>query len=86
MAWDDLIGALAKEDSAAALLAVIGGLGTQYSAQRDAIRRQQQAIAAAQAQQAQMQQQRQAQVVDMARRMTPEATSAQLEQTIAPQQ
>lgn len=86
MAWDDLIGALAKEDSAAALLAVIGGLGTQYSAQRDAIRRQQQAIAAAQAQQAQMQQQRQAQVVDMARRFTPQETSAQLEQTIAPQQ
>lgn len=86
MAWDDWISALAKEDSAAALLAALGGISIQYDAQRDALRRQQQAIAAAQAEQAAMQQRRQAQVVDMARRYTPEATTQQLDQVIAPQQ
>lgn len=76
MGWEDILSAMIS----------IGGAKMQYDAQRDAIKRQQQAIAAAQAQQAQMQQQRQAQVVDMARRFTPEATTAQLDQTIAPQQ
>jgi hypothetical protein len=76
MGWEDILSAMLS----------IGGAKMQYDAQRDAIKRQQAAIAAAQAEQAAMQQRRQAQVVDMARRMTPEATTAQLEQTIAPQQ
>lgn len=76
MGWEDILSAMLS----------IGGAKMQYDAQRDAIKRQQAAIAAAQAEQAAMQQRRQAQVVDMARRMTPEATTQQYDQTIAPQQ
>lgn len=70
------------------LSAIVAGTGAklQYDAQNDALRRQQQAIAAAQAQQASLQQQRQGQVLEMARQFTPEAAAQQLEQAIAPQQ
>jgi ribosomal protein L22 len=75
MNWQDIL----------ELIVAGGGAKMQYDAQRDALRRQQQEIAAAQAQQAQMQGQRQAQVLDMARMMTPQAATQQLEQVIAPQ-
>lgn len=74
--WEDILG----------LMLAAGGAKVQHDAQRDAIRRQEAEIAAAQAQQDQMQQRRQAQVLEMARRMTPESATQQMEQAIAPQQ